>query len=87
MLQSPRWVLIDEMLDQLDDDTLTRVMEIFTKDMPTMGVIHIGRAEHRNHLYSRVLHLVNDPTIRRLARLKVPDARKSKRRPLSATAE
>ena len=86
VLQSPRWVLIDEMLDQLDDETLTRVTEIFTKDMPGMGVIHIGRGEQRKHLYSRVLHLVNDPTIRRLARLKISDIHKPKRKPESVTA-
>jgi putative ATP-binding cassette transporter len=87
VLQSPRWVLIDEMLDQLDDDTLARVMEIFTKDMPQMGVIHIGRGEHRKHLYSRVLHLINDPTIRRLARLKITDVRRPKQKNEPATAE
>jgi len=87
VLHAPRWVLIDEMLDQLDDDTFVRVMEIFTKDLPETGLIHIGRGEHRKHLYSRVLHLVNDPTIRRLARLKISDVRKPRQKHPSAAVE
>ncbi len=71
VLQAPQWVVADEVLDALDVDTLARVMEIFTKDLRETGLIHIGRAENRKHLYSRVLHLINDPTVRRLARLRL----------------
>ncbi len=77
VLQSPRWIIVDEVLDALDVDTLARVMEIFTKDLKDSGLIHIGRAENRKHLYSRVLHLINDPTVRRLARLHLADEPRS----------
>jgi putative ATP-binding cassette transporter len=71
VLQAPQWVIADEVLDVLDVDTLARVMEIFSKDLRETGLIHIGRAESRKQLYTRVLHLINDPTVRRLARLRL----------------
>jgi vitamin B12/bleomycin/antimicrobial peptide transport system ATP-binding/permease protein len=66
VLHAPPWVLIDEVLDSLEDDARQAVFDIFTKDLQHTGVIHIGRAEAHDHLFSRVLHLVKDPTLRRL---------------------
>ena len=85
VLQAPPWVLIDGVLDQLDEETLARIIDVFSKDLPHTGVIHIGRAEHRKDLYTRVLHLINDPTIRRLARLKIAERPAShKKRPVTS---
>jgi putative ATP-binding cassette transporter len=66
LLHAPPWVLIDEVLDSLDDDTRQRVIDIFVKDLERTGVIHIGRAEAHDHLFSRVLHLIKEPTRRTL---------------------
>jgi vitamin B12/bleomycin/antimicrobial peptide transport system ATP-binding/permease protein len=66
VLHSPPWVLIDEVLDSLDDDARQIVLGLFGEDLARAGVIHIGRAEAHDHLFSRVLHLVKDPTLRRL---------------------
>jgi putative ATP-binding cassette transporter len=66
VLHAPPWVLIDEVLDALDEDARGAVIEIFTKDLTKTSVIHIGRADGNDHLFSRVLHLVKDPTLRRL---------------------
>jgi putative ATP-binding cassette transporter len=66
VLHAPPWVLMDEVLDSLDEDTHQRILDIFAKDLEHTALIHIGRAETREHLYSRVLHLVKDPTLRRL---------------------
>jgi putative ATP-binding cassette transporter len=66
VLHAPPWVLIDEVLDALEDDARDRIADIFVKDLPNTGVIHIGRAEEHGHLFSRVLHLVKDPGLRRL---------------------
>ena len=67
VLHAPPWVLIDEVLDSLDQDARQDILDIFVSDLPQIGVIHIGRADGRDHLFSRVLHLVKDPTLRRLA--------------------
>jgi vitamin B12/bleomycin/antimicrobial peptide transport system ATP-binding/permease protein len=62
VLHAPPWVLIDEVLDSLDEDARRCILDLFTKDLPHTGVIHIGRADAHDHLFSRVLHLVKDPT-------------------------
>jgi vitamin B12/bleomycin/antimicrobial peptide transport system ATP-binding/permease protein len=59
------WVLIDEVLDSLDDAALDRVVDVFTKDLPQSSVILIGRTD-AHHFFSRVLHLVVDPTAKKL---------------------
>ena len=67
VLHAPPWVLIDEVLDSLDEEARQDILDIFVSDLPQIGVIHIGRADGRNQLFSRILHLVKDPTLRRLA--------------------
>jgi vitamin B12/bleomycin/antimicrobial peptide transport system ATP-binding/permease protein len=66
VLHAPPWILIDEVLDALEEDARQAVLDIFAKDLEHTGVIHIGRADAHDHLFSRVLHLVKDPALRRL---------------------
>jgi putative ATP-binding cassette transporter len=66
VLHAPPWILIDEVLDSLDEDARQDILDIFAKDLTRTGVIHIGRADPHEHLFTRVLHLVKDPTLRRL---------------------
>jgi putative ATP-binding cassette transporter len=68
LLHGPHWVLIDEVLDALDDESLQRVSEVLTKDLARTGIIYIGRAEQKDGLFSRVVHLVKDSRLRRLPR-------------------
>lgn len=68
MLHAPRWVLIDEALDSIDVSTRERVIDMFARDLAHSGLIYIGRADPKGGFFSRVLHLVNDPRSRRLAR-------------------
>jgi len=59
VLQAPPWVLLDDTFASLDDETLERVIEVFTEDVQKTTVIHIGRAAHMHlPLFSRVLHLM-----------------------------
>jgi putative ATP-binding cassette transporter len=67
VLHAPPWVLIDEVLDSLDEDARRCILDLFVKDLPHVGVIHIGRASAHDHLFARVLHLVKDPTLRKLS--------------------
>jgi putative ATP-binding cassette transporter len=62
------WVLIDEVLDSLDDKALERAVDILTKDLAQSGVIYIGRND-AHHAFSRVLHLIMDPTAKKLKNL------------------
>jgi len=84
VLHAPPWVLIDEVLDSLDEDARRCILDLFTGDLPHTGVIHIGRADAHDHLFSRVLHLVKDPTLRRLAQTQAADP--STARPSTSTA-
>jgi len=68
VLHAPPWVLIDEVLDSLDEDARRGVLDILANDLQRTGIIHIGRAEAHDHLFTRILHLVKDPTLRRLQR-------------------
>jgi putative ATP-binding cassette transporter len=68
LLHAPHWVLIDEVLDGLDDDTLQRVAEVLTQDLQRTGIVYIGRGEADHRLFSRVVHLIKDPGTRRLPR-------------------
>jgi vitamin B12/bleomycin/antimicrobial peptide transport system ATP-binding/permease protein len=64
VIHAPPWLLIEEVLDTLDDDTRRRVSDVIVKDLAGSGVIHIG-SQHSD-LFGRVLRLVKDPEARRL---------------------
>jgi putative ATP-binding cassette transporter len=66
VLHAPQWLLIDEVLDSLEEDARQAILDIIVRDLEHTSVIHIGRADDHDHLFSRVLHLVKDPTLRRL---------------------
>ena len=75
VLHAPPWVLIDEVLDSIDEEIRERVINIFATELKGTGIIHIGRGRARDPLFARVLHLIKDPTIRRLARHAAPSKR------------
>jgi vitamin B12/bleomycin/antimicrobial peptide transport system ATP-binding/permease protein len=64
LLQSPPWVLIDGTFGSLDDDVLELVIDVFTKELEKTGVIHIGGPAQAHPLFTRVLHLVKNPSPR-----------------------
>ncbi len=66
LLHAPSWMLIDEVLDDLDQRARERVIDVFAKDLPRTAIIHIGRAAEQDGLFGRILHLVKDPEGRRL---------------------
>ncbi|MGH8208744.1 MAG: ATP-binding cassette domain-containing protein, partial [Steroidobacteraceae bacterium] len=64
VLQRPPWVLIDDTLGSLDDETLERVTDVFAQELERTGLINIGRAaQARDPFFSRVLHLVKAPAV------------------------
>jgi putative ATP-binding cassette transporter len=59
VLQKPAWVLLDDTLGSLDDESLERVTDVFNSDLEHTTVIHIGRAGQLGEpLFTRTLHLV-----------------------------
>jgi hypothetical protein len=61
-------------LDSLDADARLGILDIFAKDLQHTGVIHIGRAAAADQVFSRVLHLIKDPTLRRLSAAAAPQS-------------
>jgi putative ATP-binding cassette transporter len=70
LIHKPGWVVIDELLDAIDGETSIRALEIFSKDLKDATIIHIGRGNAADPTFTRVLHLIKDPKIRRLVRQK-----------------
>ena len=64
-LHKPRWVVIDEALDALDDEASGRILALFKGPLADVAVINIGRPDGHRQFYGRVLHLVKDPDGRR----------------------
>jgi putative ATP-binding cassette transporter len=60
-LHKPRWVVVDEALDALDDEARERVMGLFKGALAETAVISIGRPRRHDHFFTRVLHLIKDP--------------------------
>jgi putative ATP-binding cassette transporter len=61
VLHKPRWVVIDEVLDSLDDDARDRVTSLFNAGLKEAAIINIGRPETQHPFFDRVLHLIKDP--------------------------
>jgi ABC-type uncharacterized transport system fused permease/ATPase subunit len=58
VLHAPPWVVFDDTFSSMEDDTLERVIEMFTHDVTRTTIIHIGRSTQMHlPLFTRVLHL------------------------------
>jgi putative ATP-binding cassette transporter len=70
-LHKPRWVVIDQALDSLEEHVRERVLAILREGLAGTAVIDIGQRRPRDHLFARVVHLVKDPKIGILRPLRV----------------
>jgi len=58
-LHAPDWVVFDDTFSALEDETLERLIDLFTHDLTRTTIIHIGRSTQAHlPLFSRVLHLM-----------------------------
>jgi putative ATP-binding cassette transporter len=53
-------------MDSMDGDALKLTSNALTKQLKDSAVIHVGRPPADDALFKRVLHLVKDPSKRRL---------------------
>ena len=67
LLHKPRWILLDEAIDYLDDDMRDLVLDVFGQELAEAAIINIGHADTRGGFFTRVLHLIQDPGGERLA--------------------
>jgi vitamin B12/bleomycin/antimicrobial peptide transport system ATP-binding/permease protein len=61
LLNKPRWVVIDEAFDAMDEDARKGIFDLFNDDLKDTTIIHIGRPETKDHFFTRTLHLIKDP--------------------------
>jgi putative ATP-binding cassette transporter len=69
LLHEPRWIIIDEVLDSLDDRARDCVIDVLTKDLQQTGIAYIGRTPPHDRLFGRTVRLMKDPGAHRLARV------------------
>ena len=71
VLHAPDWVVFDDTFSAMEDETLERIIELFTHELTRTTIIHIGRSTQAHlPLFSRVLHLTRvDQRSRRKGRV------------------
>jgi putative ATP-binding cassette transporter len=58
VLHAPPWVVFDDTFSSMEDETLDRLIDLFTKKVTRTTIIHIGRNTQMHlPLFARVLHL------------------------------
>jgi vitamin B12/bleomycin/antimicrobial peptide transport system ATP-binding/permease protein len=58
VLHEPHWVVFDDTFSAMEDETLERVIDLFTHDLTRTTIIQIGRSTQAHlPLFARVLHL------------------------------
>lgn len=58
VLHTPGWVVFDDTFSAMEDETLERIIELFTRELTETTIIHIGRTTQAHlPLFTRVLHL------------------------------
>jgi len=67
LLHKPRWILLDEAIDPIDDDTRGLVLDVFGQELADATIVNIGHADTQGGFFTRVLHLIQDPEGERLA--------------------
>ena len=67
LLHKPRWILLDEAIDHIDDDARGLVLDVFGQELAEAAIVNIGQADTRGGFFTRVLHLIQDPEGQRLA--------------------
>jgi putative ATP-binding cassette transporter len=72
LLHAPRWLIIDEALDALEDEQRPQVIELLAKDLEATGILYIGRAVAHDGLFTRVLHIEDDAEGLKLGAKKPP---------------
>src|SRR5262249_1668395 len=62
LLLKPPWVIIDGLFGSLYDEALERVVQVFSLELKSSAVIHLGRSSQiGDPFFSRVVHLRKGP--------------------------
>jgi vitamin B12/bleomycin/antimicrobial peptide transport system ATP-binding/permease protein len=72
LLHKPRWVLLDEAIDHIDDDSRGLVLDVLGQELAEAAILNIGHADTQGGFFRRVLHLIEDPGGEHLAPCAAP---------------
>jgi putative ATP-binding cassette transporter len=63
VLHAPGWAVFDDTFSSMEDETLDRIIDLFTRDLTRTTIVHIGRTTQAHlPLFARVLHLTRLPS-------------------------
>ena len=74
LIHRPRWVVLDDVFDAIDDATRARAFDIFGNELKDAAIVHIGRGDAADASFTHLLHIGRDPGIRRMVRQKSAEA-------------
>jgi putative ATP-binding cassette transporter len=66
LLHKPRWIMLDEVADHLDEEARGFIIDIFGQELADAAIVNISQGDVVRGLYTRVLHLIEDPGGKRL---------------------
>lgn len=66
LLHKPIWIILDEAIDHIDDETRGLVLDVFGQELADSAIVNIGHADTQGGFFTRVLHLIDDPQGERL---------------------
>lgn len=61
ILQKPKWIIIDGVLDELDTEAYDLIRNIMNGDLKDAAVMHLGKPHLHDGLFSRQISLEDDP--------------------------
>jgi putative ATP-binding cassette transporter len=61
LLHKPRWIMLDEVADHLNEEARGFIIDIFGQELADAAVVNISQADAVRGFYTRVLHLIEDP--------------------------
>ncbi len=66
ILQKPKWIVVDGVLDELDAQAYDGIRGILNNELKDVAVIHIGKPHLHDGLFSRQISLEDDPNAKPL---------------------
>ncbi|MFK0684036.1 ABC transporter ATP-binding protein/permease [Ochrobactrum sp. BD67] len=61
ILQQPKWIVIDGVLDGLDTEAYQRIRDMLDSELKDAAVIHLGKPHLHEGLFTQQVHLEDDP--------------------------
>jgi putative ATP-binding cassette transporter len=74
LIHRPRWVVLDDLLDAIDDATRARAFDVFATELKDAAVVYIGRGDAADASFAHRLHIGRDAGMCRMVRQKSADA-------------